>query len=130
MRRYFLSLMLASLCAAMQKKGKPSKATDLRILDATCFRTEGIASVDGKLIVESARPVQKLQLLIDFLNSDRQLLSTKRGEVTEERLETGEESEFHMQVPTPPRAVYFAIRAEDGSGRDLRVENEGPFEIE
>lgn len=114
----------------MQKKGKPSKATDLRVLDATCFRTEGIASVDGKILVESARPVQKLQLLIDFLNSDRQLLSTKRGEVTEERLETGEESEFHMQVPTPPRAVYFAIRAEDGSGRDLRVENEGPFEIE
>lgn len=114
----------------MQKKGKPSRTTDLRILEATCFRTEGVASVDGKLIVESARPVQKLQLLIDFLNSDRQLLSTKRGEVTEERLETGEESEFHMQVSTPPRAVYIAIRAEDGYGRDLRVENEGPFEIE
>ncbi len=114
----------------MQKKGKQSKPTDLRILDATCFRTEGIASVDGKLIVESTRPVQKLQLILDFLNSDRQLLSTKRGEVTEEKLETGEESEFHMQVPTPPRAVYFSIRAEDGGGRDLRVENDGPFEIE
>ena len=130
MRRYFLLQMLASLCAAMQKKGKSPKPPDVRVVEVSCVRIENEVSVDGKLVVESVRSINKLQLMIDFINSDRQVLTTRRGEVTEEKLETGDESEFHMRVATPPRSIYFAIRAEDGDGRDLRVENEGPFEIE
>ncbi|MBL8174142.1 MAG: hypothetical protein JNK48_05695 [Bryobacterales bacterium] len=130
MRRQFLLQMLASLCAAAQKKGKQSKAGDVRILEASCVRIEGEVSVDGKLVVESRRAVPRLHLFLDFINADRQVLTTKRGMVTEETLEAGDESEFHMRVTTPPGSVTFAIRAEDGEGRDLRVENPGPFDIE
>lgn len=128
MRRSFLLLMLASLCAAMQKKGKRPKPLDVRILEASCYRTEDIATIDGKLVVESERSLNQLQLLIDFIDSDQKVLSTRRGLVTEELLETGDESEFHMQVAATPRSVYFLIRAESGQ-RELRVENQGPFEI-
>ncbi len=112
----------------MQKKGKRSRASDVRIIEASCYRTEDIATIDGKLAVEAERSLNKLQLLIDFIDSDQKVLSTRRGLVTEEMLETGDESEFHMQVAATPRSVYFAIRAESGE-RELRVQNQGPFEI-
>lgn len=127
MRRYFLFQMLASLCFAMQKKGKPP---DVRVVQASCVRLEVDVAVDGKLVVESARTLQMLQLVIDFLDSDRQLLTSKRGVVSEDPLERGDEPEFHLRVAGPARAVYFRIRAEETEGRDLRVENEGPFAIE
>lgn len=131
MRRSFLLQLLAPLlCASMQKKGKQPKPPDVRILSASCYRVEGEVAIDGKLLVESARPLRKLQLLIDFINSDRQVLTTKRGEVSEASLEAGDESEFQMRVTTPPGAIYFTIRAEDSHRQDLRVENDGPFEIE
>jgi hypothetical protein len=35
-----------------------------------------------------------------------------------------------MEANAPPGTVTFQISAADGSGRDLRVANAGPFPIE
>lgn len=130
MRRVLALLMLASLCFAWQKKGKSPKLPELAVLEITCHRADGDVHVDGRLKVQTTKPVQKLQLLVDFLGSDKQLLQTKRGPVDSELLEPGEETEFHLRVSDPVRAVMYTIRAEDGEGRDLRVEKAGPFPIE
>jgi len=123
-------LMLASLCFAWQKKGKSPKLAEVAVVEINCHRADGDVHVDGKLKAQTNKPIQKLQLLVDFLGSDKQLLETKRGPVDTELLEPGEETEFHLRVSDPVRAVLYTIRAEDGDGRDLRVEKAGPFPIE
>jgi hypothetical protein len=124
------SSIIAPLCVGLQKKAKTPKPPEIAVLAVTITRIEDDVSVDGKLRVQCEKPVKALHLFIDFLNSDKKLLSTKRGEVTDTILETGDEPEFKMRVVAPTRAVYYTLRAEDGDGRDLRVENEGPFAIE
>jgi hypothetical protein len=130
MRRYFLLQLLAPLCVALQKKGKSQRLPEVVILEVSCHRTEGDVMLDGKLMVQSEKPVRRLQLRIDFFGSDKQLISSKRGEVSEDELKAGDESEFHMRVSHPPRCVYFSLRAEDKNGRELSVEKAGPFPIE
>ncbi|MCS7026348.1 MAG: hypothetical protein NZV14_16235 [Bryobacteraceae bacterium] len=130
MSRILVLLMLASLCSGWQKKGKQPKLPDVALLEITCHRSSGDIFVDGRLRVQSPKPIQKLHLVIDFLGSDKQLLQTKRGPVESEYLEPGEETEFHLRVADPVRAVLYSVRAEDGDGRDLRVEKAGPFPIE
>ncbi len=123
-------LLLAPFCAAMQKKGKPGKAPEVHILEINCRRSSGDVVVDGRLKVGQERPLKKLQLLIDFLGADHQLLQTKRGEVDDTVLQKGEEAEFHMRVTDPIRAVEYSIRAEEGDGRELRVDKTGRYPIE
>lgn len=130
MRRLFILQMLGSLCSAMQKKGKSPKPPEVVILEVKCQRSVGDVLVDGRVRVQGERPFNKLQLLIDFLGSDKQLMTTKTGEVSGEILDPGEELEFHMRVAEPTGVVYFSLRAEDGNGRDLRVDKAGPYTIE
>ena len=47
-----------------------------------------------------------------------------------EEIEPGQESSFHLETNAPPRAVHYQLNAVDHSGRDLRVENAGPFAID
>lgn len=130
MRRYFLLQLLAPLCFALQKKGKSSKVAQVVFLEVSCHRTQDDVALDGKLLLQSERPVKRLQLRIDFFSGDKQLISSKRGEVSEEEMKAGDESEFHMRVSHPPASVYYSLRAEDHDGRELSVERAGPFPIE
>lgn len=130
MRRLILLLMLACLCLGWQKKPKGPKPPEVLVLQASCQRAEGDVVVDGRLKIQGTRAITKLSLLIDFLGADKQLLQTKRGMVEESQLKPGDEAEFHMRIADPVRAVLYTLRAEDGDGRDYRVENPGPFPIE
>lgn len=127
MRRLLLILLIASLCAAWQRKGKPA---DIAVIEVKCIRAQGDVALDGRLKNMMPKSITKLNLLIDFLGTDRQVLTTKRGPLDAEQLEAGEEAEFRMRVADPIRAVSFTLRAEDGDGRELRVERAGPFPIE
>ena len=101
------------------------------VLEATCLRSgDGDVAVDGRLKIQGTKTITKLNLLIDFLGSDKQLLQTKRGLVEENDLKPGDEADFHMRIADPVRAVLYTLRAEDSDGRDYRVENPGPFPIE
>lgn len=128
MERRFAVVLLASLCAAAPRKGK-GKAAEVAVLQIVCRRASGDVAVDGRLKA-GEKPIKKLSLFVDFLGTDKQLLQTKRGEVDEEILQPGDEAEFHMRVADPVRAVLYTIRAEDGDGRDLRLDKIGPFPIE
>lgn len=130
MQRLAVILMLASLCLAGQSKSKASSQSEVQVLEVTCRRQSGDVLLDGRVKNNSLKPLIKLQLLFDFLGTDRQVLTTKRGELEQETLDPGQEAEFHLRVGDPVRAVSYMMRAEDGRGRDLRVENSGPFPIE
>lgn len=130
LRSLIALLILASLCAFAQKKGKSPKPPEVVVMEVTCRRADGDVSVDGRVKILAEKPVKRLNLLVDFLGTDKQLLQTKRGEVDGDLLTAGDESEFHLRVSDPVRAVLYSIRAEDGDGRELRVEKAGPFQIE
>lgn len=131
MERRFALVLLASLCAAAPKKSKPKgKGVDVAVLQITCRRGGGDVSVDGRLKVSGEKTFKKVNLFVDFLGTDKQLLQTKRGAVDEEVLQPGDETEFHLRVSDPVRAVLYSLRVEDGDGREVRIDKSGPFPIE
>jgi len=120
------SLLLLASAVALAQKGH-----DLEILEAKARRVEeGRLSVDGRIRVTGRKSVNGLTLTFDFLTSDGELLSSEKAAVEDDAISRGEESAFHAEAQNPPGSVRFKIRAFDGSGRQLRVGNEGPFVID
>lgn len=124
------SLLFASLCVAFQKKGKSPKPPEVTVIEVICKREGGDVQVDGKLKATGERPLKQVDLIVDFLGASKQLLESKRGPVDSEELAPGDETEFHLRVADPIKAVLFTLRAEDSDGRELRVDKAGPFTIE
>jgi hypothetical protein len=113
-----------------EKKRKQQKPPDLEILVIKGQRIPERVAIDGRVKNTGVKPIEGLLLLIDFLSSDNVLLTTKKGPVEAELLQPGEEAEFRLEVGDPVRSVRFRVNAENSEGRDLRVENNGPFVIE
>ena len=121
---------LAILLCAQDKKRKPSKGPEIELIEATCQRSGDRVLLDGRIRNTSDRPLQKIVLTFRFIAPGRQVIASKNGPIDELLLEPGDEAEFHMQVPSPARAVSFDVNAEEGSGRELRLDRTGPFPIE
>ena len=131
MRRFAIVLLvLATLLYSQDKKRKPPKPPDVTILSVHGQRLPHRVAIDGRAKNTGLKPIAGLMLLIDFLGTDNQVLTTKKGPVEAELLELGAEADFRLEVTDPVRAVRFQFNAEDAGGRDLRVENRGPFVIE
>ena len=131
MRRFAIVLLvLATLLYSQDKKRKQPKPPDLTILSVQGHRQADHVTLDGRVKNTGLKPIEGLVLLIDFLGTDKQLLTTKKGPVESEMLQLGDEADFRLEVESPPRSVSYQFNAEDSSGRDLRVENRGPFLIE
>jgi hypothetical protein len=125
--RTILLLALAAIPISAQKKHKPP---DLEVLEVTAHRGEEKVSVDGRVRNSGEKPIKELTLLFNFLAPGNEAIDTEKGEIDEQLLEPGKVASFHMEANAPPRAVQFEIVAQDGSGRELRVGNAGPFTIE
>ena len=117
---------------AQDKKRKPKQAKppDLTILTVAVRRSDGEIILDGKVKNTGEKPLQNVDLLIDFRATAKQVLTTKRGPVESERLEPQGESDFHLRINDYARAIEIFFNAEEKDRRDLRVENTGPFPIE
>jgi hypothetical protein len=121
---------LAILLCADDKKRKSAKGPEVALLEATCQRSGGRVLLDGRIRNTSGRPLQRIVLTFRFMAPGRQVIASKNGPLDEQLLEPGDEAEFHMQVPSPARAVSFDVNVEDGSGRELRLDRNGPFPID
>jgi hypothetical protein len=120
------SLLLLAGSLALAQKGH-----DLEILEAKARRVEeGRLSLDGRIRVTGRKSISGLALTFDFLTSDGELLSSQNAAVEDDVINRGDESGFHAEAQNPPGSVRFKIRAFDGSGRQLRVGNDGPFVID
>ena len=128
-RAWVLLVALAPLwCGAPQKRKAP-RPPDVRMIEVTSHRSEGIIAVDGRVANCGLKPLQKLTLVFHFRTTDGQVITTQRGVVEPGELAPGEESEFRWQVKDHPRAVDFTIEAVDGAGRELLVEKPGPYPV-
>ena len=122
-----LALALAVTSTAADRK---KKAPDVEVLEASAHRGESKISIDGRVRNSGEKPIKQLTLLFDFMAPGRQVVTTQKAAIDEERLEPGKEAAFHMELNDPPRSVEFQINAADGSGRELRIAKAGPFPIE
>lgn len=102
----------------------------IEVVEATAHREENTLNIDGKLRNIGERPAEDLVVIVDILDSDKQPLTTVKGESDPETIEPTHEGEFHAQIPAPPRAVYFRLSFEDGTKHDLKAVKPGPFAIE
>ena len=131
--KFWLFILLALTLfatAAAQKKGKDAKPPEIELKAASARREDGKVLVDARLRNQGDRPIRNLVLIVDFLSSDRQVLTTQKGEIEEENLEPGAEASFSAQMNEPARVTSFRISFEDGAGRYYRSTRSGPFPIE
>ena len=113
-----------------KKKAKTPKPPDLTILNVVCRRSDGEIVLDGQVKNTGERPLQNVDLLIDFRAVGKQVLTTKRGPVESETIEPQGEADFHLRINDYARAIEIFFNAEEKDRRDLRVDNTGPFPIE
>ena len=129
-RSLFLFTILALTLSGADKKRKGPKPPDVEIVEVAGHRGQGVIGIDGTLRNTGEKPIKGLVLLFDFMAPGRQVVTTQKGALDEELLEPGSEAVFRVALNAPPRAVEFQINAVDGSSRELRVANPGPFVIE
>ena len=127
-----LLVALATLSVAADRKRNqaPPRPAEIEIVEITARRGEGRVSLDGRVKNTGERAAAGIVLLFDFMAPGRQVITTKRGNLEIETLEPGEEAEFHVYAPEPPRAVEIRVQVQDGSERDLKVIKPGPYAIE
>jgi len=123
-------LLLAIVVVSLSGADKKKKPPEVTVVECKARRANGKLTFDGKVRDTGEKPIRGLVLLIDFLSTDNELLTTLNGPVEEKLLETGKESSFHFDADEPPRAIRYRLNAVDQGGRDLRVANAGPFAIE
>ena len=126
-RALALVLLLAAAVPGAPKKTKPP---EVEVLEAVSHRTEGVIKLDGRVRNSSAKVIQGLIVLFDFMAPGGAVVSTQKCPVDEEVLESGKDAGFRVQMVDEVRAVNYRMRAEDKNGRDLRIANSGPFPID
>lgn len=132
MRGLIALLLLAFLgtLAAQEKKAKTPKPPDLEILHVTAQRLENSITLDGRVRNCGLKSIKGLVLIFDFFAPNRVPIGTRKGPIDQELLEPGDEADFRLQLPAPPRAVEYQVGAEDKSKRELNAVKTGPFTIQ
>lgn len=129
MRR--LLLAAAALCLLLPAQEKRQKAPDVEIVQVRIHRIDDqLIAVDGSLRNTSQRNFQRIQVVFEFFAPGKQSITIQRGAPEPDTITPGDLTEFHLQLRAPARAVHVLLGVEDGSGRELRVGNAGPFPVE
>ena len=126
----FLATLPVVSAQDKKRKGKPPKPPDLTILQVSCRRADGEIILDGRVQNTGEKPLQNVDLLIDFRATGKQVLTTKRGPVESELLTPQAEADFHLRINDYARAIEIFFNAEEKDRRDLRVDKTGPYAIE
>src|SRR4051794_38691796 len=127
-RSFLLVTSLAPLLLGAKKS--QSKGPEIQLLESSGKVENGKIAIDGRAKNLSDRALRKLTVIYDMLDSDKNVLSTQKGEVEQEELPVGEESAFHAKMGFPPRAVSFRLNFEEIGERELRSAKFGPFPIQ
>lgn len=131
MRTLFLLLLITALPYAQPaKKAQQLKPAAINVLEASAHREQDRLNIDCRVRNTGERPATDLVVIVDVLDSDKKPLTTQKGESDPESIDPSQDGEFHAQMRLPPRAVFIRLSFEDGSGRDLKSTNTGPFPIE
>jgi hypothetical protein len=132
-RRVFLAAVAAAAghqAVLAQKKNAKNTGPEVRVLEISARAESGRVTIDGKLRNTAQRPIRKLSVIFEVLDSDNNVLTRQQGPIDEPVLEPGDETALQVQMHYHARAVNIRLLVEDGSGRELRLDNAGPFAIE
>jgi hypothetical protein len=133
MRTFFALLVLLAAAVSLvwsQKKAPQPKPAAIQVVTVNAQRDGDLLAIDGQLKNAGERPAANLVIIVDVLNADKQAITTQKGKSEPATVDPGEDGEFHAQMALPAKAVYIRLSFEDGSGRDLKSTNTGPFTIE
>lgn len=113
-----------------QKKKSDRSQPEIELMNVRAAVESGRVEIDGRVKNTSEKPVRKLVIFFEMLDSDRRVLTRQQGAIEELVLEPGSEAAFSGQITWHARAVAYRLSFEDGSARELRGLNTGPFAIE
>lgn len=129
-RRTVIAAFGACSLTYAQKKSGQAKGPEIECLEAVARLENRRVMIDGRVRNASERPIKKLMVIFEMLDPSSNVLTKQQGPIEEPMLEPGEEGSFHVQIAWHARGHAFRLSFEDGSGRELRGENTGPFVIE
>jgi hypothetical protein len=128
-RRDFTFLLATG--ASLRGQDKKPKPPELKVLQANIRRVdERMIAVDGSVENTGTKTYNKMQLVFEFFAPGHKSITIQKGATDIDTIPPGEVAEFHLQLRAPARAVEVTIGAEDGTGRELRVGEGGPFPVE
>jgi hypothetical protein len=115
----------------MSAQDKKPKTPELEIVQVSVHRIDDqLLAADGSIRNSSTRTYKKLQVVFEFFAPGMQSITIQRGMPDPNVIPPGELVEFHLQLRAPARAVHVTVGAEDGNGRELRVDKPGPYPVE
>lgn len=114
----------------MGAKKSQAKGPEVILVDATAKVEDGRVVVDGHVRNVTEKPIRKLTVVYELLDSDRKVLTRQKGAIDEEFLDPGDEAPFSAQMHYHARGVFYRFEFEDGSEKELRAEKTGPFPLE
>lgn len=131
-RRFCLALAAFPFAAEAQKKKPAYRGPEVELLSASARLEDGRLNLDGRVRNTGDRPIIKLIVIWEILDSDKRVLTRQQGPVEPAEVAPGEECEVQAQIASHARAISFRVSFEDGSGRELRTNEKknGPFHIE
>jgi hypothetical protein len=129
-RRIVVTALALALFLSAQKKNAEKKPPDVELVEASAQVEDRRVNIDGRVRNSGAKPIRRLNFILEMLDSDLRVLTRQQGKIDEETLEPGDEASFQAQIAWHARAVSFRVEFEDGSGRELNAVNTGPFPIE
>lgn len=129
MRRSLLFIFVLALLLSAQDR-KP-KVPELEFSQVSIHRIDDqLLAVDGSIRNPGTKQQNKVQIVFEFFAPGKQSITIQRGAPEPNTIAAGDLVEFHLQLRAPARAVHVVLGAEDGSGRELRVGNPGPYPVE
>jgi hypothetical protein len=131
MRRATFILVLLAACLAQGQNKKPQlKEAEIQVFEPVVRRDDNLITIDAMLRNVGEKPARKLAVIYEVLDSDKNVLTRQKGDIEGRDLDPGEDADVNSQMAFHARAVQVRLSFEDGSGRDLRGINAGPYTIE
>ena len=122
-------IVIAALGSAAFAQKKPAPP-EVELLEATAGVEEQRVNIDGRVRNTAQKPIRKLVVVYEILDPANNVLTRQQGPIEEPVLDLSDEARFAAQLAWHARSHAFRLFFEDGSGRELRAENTGPFPIE
>jgi hypothetical protein len=126
LRLVFLCVLCAGLAPGGQKSGPP----EVVLTEVVVHREESLITITAKLRNATDKTLGGVEVLFRFEDDAGKVLTTQRATLDEKKLAPGDVSEIGGQMKDSPLAVQMRVGVQTGSGRDLRVGNDGPFPID
>lgn len=120
-------MLALPLLGVSQEKKKPA---ELVLLELHARRNVDMIHIDGRVKNVGGRAAQGVTMIIHFMAPGGATISTLKGPLEVADVEPGEEAQFLLEAPDPPRSVRVKVELEDSGGRVVKLSKPGPYAID